>query len=352
MSRELCLAVICLSLFANIGTTSVAGVGDFQYANFTDVSQSPDSIFGDQGRPIPGLPAPQPESAPQTLPAELWSDEAALSEYVAQPQTTIQMSPAQYDTVVEETWQLMPEGLLYHSYLAGEKEPRFAAQWMWEQNRGLVWETAVGGRWGLFRKGTEGPNGEGFQFDVIGGAFVRIDPEEESDVEAADFNAGFLGTWRTGRWRFKLGYNHYSCHVGDEYLIKNPTFVRNNYVRDSILGGVMFDVTPKLQVYGEVYNALGTGGSAEPWELQFGVQYAPSCETGFRGAPFFAVNGHLREEYDFGGNVNAQIGWAWRSGRANRLFRVGAQHYNGQSMQWSFADRYENMTGIGMWFDY
>ncbi len=249
-------------------------------------------------------------------------------------------------------WQILPDGLMYHSYLAGEKEPRFASQWMSERDRGLIWEAIVGGRWGLLRKGGEGPDAEGFQFDVIGAAFVRIDPEAESDLEAADFNAGFFGTWHYGRWRYKLGYNHYSCHLGDEYLIRNPGTPRYNYVRDSIVAGITFDVTERLQVYGEIGNSLGTSGGAEPWEFQFGVQSAPGLPTGFRGGPFWAVNAHLRQEYDFGGNVTAQAGWAWRADRSNRLLRFGVQHYNGQSMQWSFVNRYENMTGIGLWFDY
>ncbi len=260
--------------------------------------------------------------------------------------------PAEETFVTSNGWQLLPDGLLYHSYLAGEKEPRFASQWMSERDRGMIWEAVVGGRWGLFRKGGEGPDAEGFQFDVIGAAFVRIDPEEESDLEAADFNAGFLGTWHYGRWRYKLGYSHYSCHLGDEYIIKNPGITRYNYVRDSILVGTMFDITPKLQVYGEMYVALGTSGGAEPFEFQFGTQYSPAQSTGLRGAPFWAVNGHVFQENNFNGSVNAQAGWAWKSDKSGRLFRFGVQHYNGTSMQWSLVGRYENMTGMGIWFDY
>ena len=253
----------------------------------------------------------------------------------------------------EGEWQLLPDGLLYHSYLAGEKEPRFASQWLWDKDRGRIWEAVVGGRWGLVRKGTPGPNGEGFQFDIEGAAFVRIDPEEESDLEAADFRAGFIGTWRTGPWRTKFGYYHISCHLGDEFVIKNPTFNRMNYVRDSLLFGMMYDINPGLQVYGEIAAALNANGGAEPIELQFGVQYFPACATGIKGAPFAAINGHLRQEFDFGGSVNAEAGWAWRGLQNDHLFRVGVQHYNGPSMQWSFVDtRYESLTGIGMWYDF
>ena len=34
--------------------------------------------------------------------------------------------------------------------------------------------------------------------------------------------------------------------------------------------------------------------------------------TGSAGTPFFAINGHLREEVDFGGDISTQLGWLWR----------------------------------------
>lgn len=250
-------------------------------------------------------------------------------------------------------WQLLPDGVLYPSYIAGTKEPRFGAAWLWERRRGLVWETALGGRWGLVRHGTFGPHdSRGFQIDVEGAALARVDPEEESDLEAVDFRAGIVATWREGPWRLKAGYYHISSHLGDEFVIKNPGFTRLNYVRDSLIIGLMYDISPDLQIYGEFAPALNANGGAEPAEFQFGIQYSPYVVTGLRGAPFAAVNGHLRQEFNFGGSVNVMAGWQWRGKYTNRQFRVGAQYYSGPSIQWSFLDRYESLAGVGMWFDY
>ncbi|MCA9079118.1 MAG: DUF1207 domain-containing protein [Planctomycetaceae bacterium] len=250
-------------------------------------------------------------------------------------------------------WQMLPTGLLFHSYLAGEKEPRMAAQWLWDRRRGRIWETALGGRWGLVRYGTYGGvDPEGFQFDMEGAAFARVDPEHDSDLEAVDFRAGFVATVREGRWRFKTGYYHISSHIGDEYLLNNSTFVRINYVRDAILTAAMYDITPDLQIYGEIALALNHNGGADPYEFQFGAQYSPMIRNGKRGAPFAAINGHLRQEFDFGGSVNVMAGWQWRSREGDQLFRVGFQHYNGPSMQWELFDVYESLTGFGIWYDY
>jgi hypothetical protein len=91
---------------------------------------------------------------------------------------------------------------------------------------------------------------------------------------------------------------------------------------------------------------------AEPWEVQFGVDYAPAYVTGLRGAPFFAVNGHLREEVNWGGNFTVQVGWAWRSDESARLLRVGLHYFNGESSQYSFFDHFEQIIGAGAWYDY
>ncbi len=87
-------------------------------------------------------------------------------------------------------------------------------------------------------------------------------------------------------------------------------------------------------------------------EFQFGVQYSQAVAIGLRGAPFAAVNGHLREDFDFGGNINVVAGWQWRGAESDRLFRAGFQYYNGKSMQYQFFDKDEELLGIGLWFDY
>jgi hypothetical protein len=294
----------------------------------------------------------EPESPPRLINATLQSPIVDTTLADDDGGVVMPISRQQLDRVATNAWQILPDGLMYRSYLAGEKEPRFASQWLWEKDRGRIWEAVVGGRWGLLRKGTDDPDPEGFQFDVVGAAFVRIDPVHDSDLEAADFNAGFFGTWHYGQWRYKFGYTHYSCHVGDEFMIRNPTYIRHNYVRDSLVLGTTYDVTKELQLYGEIGAALNHNGGAQLIELQYGAQYSPHEDTGFRGAPFAAINGHSRQEFNFCTSVNVEAGWAWRNGQSGRLFRVGLQHYNGPAMQWSFVHQFESLTGFACWFDY
>jgi hypothetical protein len=304
---------------------------------------------------------------PETLKEPALSDSSPEPQEITQTQFTqvepnpqvplqtpmiLPLAPAERGMPGTSAWQILPAGLLYHSYLAGEKEPRFASQWL-SGNDGRRWEMALGGRLGLIRHGTYGINAEGFQFDVEGAALGRINPNLESDpLEGTDYRAGFLGTWRYGPWRWKAGYYHLSSHAGDEYLLNNPLYVRRNYVRDSLIVGCTFDVRPDFQIYGELANALGCSGGAEAWEFQFGAQYFPAYPTGFRGAPFAAINGHVRQDNDWMSSVNLEAGWAWRGSQSAALLRAGFQHYNGPAMQWEFFTRHESLTGFGIWYDF
>jgi hypothetical protein len=250
-------------------------------------------------------------------------------------------------------WILLPAGILYKSYIAGEKEPRMGAAWLVEKDRGVVLEEAIGGRLGLLRYGTPGAiYAQGFQWDLEAAAFLRQDPEQELDVEATDFRIGSVLTWRRQASAVKFGYYHLSSHLGDEFLLRNPMYPRLNYVRDAVLFGVRQHLRPDLQVYGEIAWAFKTDGGAEPLELQFGAEYNAVDATGDSNGPFAAVNGHLREEFDFGGSLNVIAGWEWRGRHSNRRLRIGGQFYNGKEIQWSFYDESVSFAGAGIWYDF
>ena len=249
--------------------------------------------------------------------------------------------------------QILPKGLLYRSYIAGEKEPRFNAVWLKEKSRGLVWETQMGGRIGLLGSSNhDEANPRAWQFDMEGGAQARVDPQQNSDLEAVDYRFGLLLTRRVDRNAYKAGYYHLSSHIGDEYLLRNPGYLRLNYVRDSLIFGMTHNLTDDMQVYGEVGYAFGNEGGAEPLELQYGYQYTPLRADGLKGAPYFGINGHTRQDFHWITSVNAVAGWQWRGAESKHLFRVGLQYYTGPALQWQFAGLNESLCGAGMWFDY
>lgn len=251
------------------------------------------------------------------------------------------------------TWQLLPDTILYHSYLAGIKEPRMGTVYSHDDRQGWVWDSTLGGRVGFLRFGNQDPlYPQGWQLDFEGAVYLRQDPQEMLDVTAADFRAGVPLTYAQGPFQAKVAFYHISSHVGDEYQLKNPLFRRINYKRDAVVFGLGYYVIDSVRVYGEAGWAFGTDGGAEPWEFQFGAEYSPRQPNGFYGAPFLAANAHLREEFNFGGELNAQAGWQWRSQHTGRLLRIGFQYFNGPSPLYEFFDRREKLLGGGLWYDF
>jgi hypothetical protein len=250
-------------------------------------------------------------------------------------------------------WQVQPDGLLYRAYLAGPKESRFAGVIVYEEDQGWFWDVTLGGRVGLLRYGT--PNSfrpEGWQLDIEGAAFPRLDFEEDFDMTSADFRFGVPLTYARGMFEAKLAFYHLSSHIGDEFLLKNPGFTRINYSRDAFVFGLATYLSENIRAYVEAGYAFNTSGGTEPWEFQLGIEYAPVAPTHFRGAPFVAVNALLREESDFGGTFTAQAGWQWRGRGSRHVLRGGVQYLTGKSPQFQFFDTNEHQLGVALWYDY
>lgn len=254
----------------------------------------------------------------------------------------------------EWTWSVMPGGLMYKSYIAGEREPRLSTAFVQEVHGQMLWDSALGGRGGLLRFGNQSAvNPEGFQLDVEGAAFVRLLPEDERDVNAVDFRAGVPLTYREGPFQAKLGYYHISSHLGDEFLLKHPGFNRINYVRDALVAGVGYFPHPWIRTYFEVgWAVIFTSGGAKPWEVQTGFEVDSRRPTGLRGEPFFAMNIHLREEVNWGGSLNVLAGWQWRGQKTDHVFRFGLQFYNGKNAQYSLLQDNQQLIGLGVRYDY
>ncbi|MCB9874864.1 MAG: DUF1207 domain-containing protein [Planctomycetaceae bacterium] len=249
------------------------------------------------------------------------------------------------------THQLLPDGLIFDNYLASTKESRLALHLFSVENDGTLFDGILGARIGIWRYGTtDAFRPEGWQLDVEGSGQVRLDLPEERDVRSVDFRAGIPITYGVGAHRVKFGYYHLSSHVGDEFLLKNPGFNRQNYSRDALVLGYSYYIKPQLRAYGEVGWAFYYD-ICDAWEFQFGLDYAPCGYTGLRGAPFCAVNAHLRQEVNYGGAFTFEAGWAWRGEQANML-RTGLFYLNGKTNQYSFYDDHEEQIGFGLWYDF
>ena len=249
-------------------------------------------------------------------------------------------------------FHLLPDSLIYRSYLAGPKEPRLATEIVDLRGDSTIWDPTLGARIGLFRIGnSDSVRPTGFQVDAEAAAIARLDLLEQVDVRSCDFRAGLPITWGNERHQWKFGYYHLSSHLVDEFLVRNRDYPLYFQSRDCLFLVRSFYLTDPLRIYAEAAWAWRAIAS-EPWEFQVGVDYAPREPTGIHGAPFAAINANLRQELDFSGGRTVQAGWAWRSDVNARLLRTGLQYYNGYSPQFAFLPVYEQQVGWGLWYDF
>lgn len=287
-------------------------------------------------------------------------DHAGYDSNAYYPGTQHAVSPEAFGYAAPSTacqWEVLPDGLIYRSYQAGPRESRLALHTFHNSHRGerseVLWDATLGGRKGLLRYGNGDPtNPVGWQLDIEGATIVRLNLDEERDVDASDFRFGVPITYTAGDGvSYKIGYYHLSSHLGDELIARTGVNSRINYVRDAIIAGVSYQIAPSLRVYGETAYAFFTAGGAEPWEFQIGAEYARPGPTGFAGTPFVATNAHLRQETDFSGDWTLQTGWLWR-GVTGSTLRLGLHYMNGKSTQYQFFNRNEEQVGLGVWYDF
>ena len=249
------------------------------------------------------------------------------------------------------TWQLLPTGIIWKSYLANAEDSRMGGELVYQKNEGWLIDGSLGGRIGILRYGTENAAWpEGFELDVEGAAFPRLQLDPELLI-GMDYRIGVPLTYRRGPWEFKLAYQHECSHLGDGYVEENPDVTRISYIRDAVVLGVGYRPFPGVRIYGEVGYGFFVDGGTEPWDIQFGAEYSPVEYSGFSGSPFLAVNTRLRQELNFGGSFTAEAGWQWRN-KTGQLMRTGLFYFNGSSNLFQFYQTFENQIGVGLWYDF
>lgn len=302
---------------------------------------------------------PIAETAPVFLPpptqtVEILAETAAPCEgnvFIGDPY------PNQFGVNQPWRYQLLPDGVIWNSYLAGVRESRISGVVYGDQNSVALLDVTLGGRMAIFRNGTVGPSArtgrpEGWEFQIEGAAMPRLNLDENWDLESVDFRFGIPLIYARDAWQWKFSYYHLSAHLGDELAIREMALSqRINYSRDVLVVGLSYYTSPAWRWYAEGGWAFYTDGGSEPFEFQFGVDIVQPGPTGQEGTPFIALNGHLREEVDFGGNFVAQAGWLWR-GDTGRTLRVGGHYQNGKSSQFEFFDQFEQQIGGGIWADF
>ena len=204
----------------------------------------------------------------------------ALVALTASPALVFAQSAPTWTTSSGTQFTLFPPADVFPVYVADPHRPtnaivpRFYVRDEIPDTRSPRMGLSAGGRFGILRIGTQGPDERSWQVSIEAGLDALFDTQNKSDLIGLDGNYGLVLTSASrSPWMFKVAVLHTSAHLGDEYAQRTGS-ERINYTREEVVFGSAWKFRPRWRVYGEV----GTGyvlrsDDQEPWRLQWGVEY-------------------------------------------------------------------------------
>lgn len=244
----------------------------------------------------------------------------------------------------------LPGSLLWEPPMANQREPRMAVKFTNARGEDTI-DTAIGGAFSIGRLAPEGRVNEGIEIDAMAAVFTRFN--ERRLLTAADYRVGMYAAYAKNSWSAKLGYEHTSTHLGDEYI---NVFGRQQvaYVRDEIVFGLSRRFLNEIRVYGEAGYSVSTSklllGNRDRYLT--GVEWSKDESTGLRGQPFSALDFDFRSDQNYHSNVTFQLGWQWKQLPSRQSCRLALEVYNGKSPFGQFYTDSEHWVGFTMALDW
>ena len=255
----------------------------------------------------------------------------------------------------------LPDDQIFCPLLADPKEPRSSVSFLRGTFRSLddpsgrrtsIASVGLGDSFGLVRWG--GPEaGEGVQLDVIGSIFAQFDLGAESnDLINADYVIGLPLTARRDGFSLRARIYHQSSHLGDEYLLRDDTLVRENLSFESVELLASLEIGP-LRAY--------AGGERifrrEPETLPSRLFHAGAeLRSGRAGTVQFVAGFDLKttERHDWSpamsGRVGLEMGRPGPGDHPGRLITLMLELYEGPSPYGQFFQDDISYVGVGLHF--
>ncbi len=254
-----------------------------------------------------------------------------------------------------------PRGRLFEPLQADPRWPHFGAAWTNYLGEDVhnVATVSFGETISFYRWDVPEGLAIGGQLDAVlqPGVFAIFDLGAPSgDLLNADYFIGGGLAWRNGPWSALGRIFHQSSHLGDEYLLANPTVTRENfsYEQANLIishdfsshwrayagGGVLFDQDPAT--FDRLVGQYGLEWRS-PWTFRNGWL-----------TPIAAVDVKHWEETDWSADLSLRAGLEFRdpADADGHRFQVLVEYYNGRSPNGQFYSESIRYLGLGMHFYY
>lgn len=281
----------------------------------------------------------------------------------------------------------LPEGSLYAPYLAEINRPGLGVTVVGvsagdgagiPEAGDLRFGLKLGGRFGLLRVNPRTEGGRSWQLSLGAGFYGHFDIDNSLD------NIGWDGLYSLvltngrspatggGGPAFRIGVQHWSSHVGDEYAERTGR-KRIGYTREEVVVGMSWPLggagwsRPGAEgggwrIYGEgAYGHVGRAESPagedlqEPGRVQLGLEHESpgslggSLESRGRWGWYAAFDASAYQERDWEPNLTLSLGLL--ADRGERRWRTGVTLYDGRAPIGEFFRRDETYAILGLWLD-
>lgn len=237
---------------------------------------------------------------------------------------------------------------LFRPFIADPRQLTYSAGWRFNDNamtKNNI-DVSYGDSLAIYRWLDVWPWNGQLQLDLEGCLWAIFNPcYDSAPLMNADYFGGLALTYATERWQFRLRGFHISSHVGDEFLLNHPHFVRKNPSAEYLDFFISHDLTEEIRVYGGVgwivaqdksfkfspfYSAIG----AELRLLSWG--FLDSKDVLY-GCPIFGM--HFRQSADFSRHLDSTFILGYEFGKLCGLYRrlrFFIEYHDGYSVEGQF----------------
>ncbi|MFO7931012.1 MAG: DUF1207 domain-containing protein [Thermodesulfobacteriota bacterium] len=211
----------------------------------------------------------------------------------------------------------------------------------------------IGGRLGLLRISPAGHPERGLQLNLHGTFLGMFDREHSLDNIGWDGLYGIDVTWRgDSGTALKLGINHDSSHVGDEYAERTGRR-RIEYTRQEYALGISLPAGRHVRAYAEAGWAFDMRNDLqERWRVQAGLEFKDEDALwGGRMGYYAAADITSFEESDWDQGLTAQAGLIVPFTHSHRTLRTGLEYRDARSVIGEFSRHDETYWSWGLWID-
>jgi len=251
-----------------------------------------------------------------------------------------------------------PPADFYPRYIADPLRPQSALtiQWLADteipETGAFRFGLRLGGSLGIRRWHPEGEPDKGWQLSFEGGFAGQFDITWSWDNTGWDgFYGLYLSRMISPDLGFRVGSQHDSSHIGDEYSERTGR-QRIHYTREEAIFGMSWRFRPRVTAYAELGVGNGVAGSVTS-RMELGVQYV-SDKRFWKGraSHFAAIDLRTYEETNWSPRLTVQAGYWIPVGDRSSVHRIAFEYGTGRSVMGQFIWEKETYFSLGWYYDW